>query len=192
MKYEILKRKIDIERQFKEQLALPTAEKNRTNSKSEFTLAFDAHNQRSVQCKLCLNFYLESQNHSISCEYHSDVFGLFCPRSCPSPGLSAMCSAHRIRRWKCCDSTKADAIGCCRRYHVPVDSDPVYEKILEKVSKREIANANQVDELLQVSRRANWVSQLQSVRFNQLTKAEDAVSLDRSKIAKYGNDPLLI
>jgi hypothetical protein len=190
MKYEIIKRQIDIDRKFKQQLNPST----RSPDPSSVAIPTPLQNLKSrpIQCKLCSTLYLESQNTSIACNYHSDVFGLFCPRSCSNPGLSPVCSAHRIRRWKCCDATKADAVGCSRRYHCPPDIDPVHEKIMNLVKEREHTYSHRVDDQLQLARKNNWQGQLHAVRQDQVYVMEENIKISREKIARFQDTLKLI
>ena len=34
-------------------------------------------------------------------------------------------------------SIRQGALGCCRRYHQPPESDPVYDQVVEKVNLRD-------------------------------------------------------
>jgi hypothetical protein len=101
MKYEVLKRQMDIDRQFKIQLE--------SDKKVEKSLKFtklppntiknekitDRLKEHSLQCKKCSNFYLPSQNQSTSCLVHLRAFVLTCPQACKKPGFSVSCSSHR-------------------------------------------------------------------------------------------------
>jgi len=105
LKYELIKRQLDIDRQFKEQLKLSNSKPSPTKElqasgkgKGTIHTLMERHKERTIQCKHCLKLYIESQNTSISCEYHPKSFILACPKYCPNPGLTAVCSAHRMRR----------------------------------------------------------------------------------------------
>jgi beta-galactosidase beta subunit len=53
---------------------------------------------------------------------------------------------HRLRRWKCCDATNPSAVGCCQKYHIPPDSDPVYDAIIFKMNKKDEEEAIELNE----------------------------------------------
>jgi len=100
LKYELIKRQLDLDRQFKEQLksSQTPAANNEKNKPKKIQTLMQRHRERSVQCKNCMKLYIESQNTSIICEYHPKSYTLACPKTCPNPGLTALCSAHRMRR----------------------------------------------------------------------------------------------
>ena len=102
--------------QFKQQLlsnAAPYPEK--AQARERFQTTIQRHQTRPILCKHCVSFYLEGQNHSIACSFHPNPYGLYCPKGCANPGVTPLCQSHRLRRWRCCDQTKADAPGCARR-----------------------------------------------------------------------------
>jgi hypothetical protein len=111
LKYEVIKRQMDIDRQFKEQLKSSKQKRPETNLKekignhvkgfSHSQTIMQKHSERPVECANCSKFYLESQNTSIICEYHPKPFILSCPKTCSNPGLTALCAAHRMRRCFC-------------------------------------------------------------------------------------------
>jgi len=69
LKYEILKRQMDIQRQFKTQLLgqdrQQMAEEEKQYSKNFIPTIMAKHRARPVQCKTCSVMYLEAQNHSM-------------------------------------------------------------------------------------------------------------------------------
>lgn len=186
MKFEVLKRQLDIDRQFKEQLQSNKATRDsKQASKDSFKTTIQRHKDRPVQCKLCLTFYLDGQNNSTSCAFHPNPYGVYCPRTCANPGLSALCSAHKLRRWKCCDQTKPNAAGCSRRYHLPPDSDPVYDKILERVNERDREHTAKIDDRLAKARRENWKGVVYTLGMGQVHAIEDETALDRAAAERF-------
>ena len=98
IKYEVLKRQMELQRQFKAQLTpanvpLPPPKINPNNTKN-FTV-MQRHRERAVQCKLCSTFYLETQNNSFACRLHSKSYLLKCPKTCLTPGGTSLCMSHR-------------------------------------------------------------------------------------------------
>lgn len=180
LKYEIIKRQLDIDRQFKAQLLSHDEPFGAKKTASDSIPTFmQRHRSRPVQCRFCLTFYLEAQNHSIVCHYHPSPYGLFCPKSCTNPGLSGLCSSHKLRRWRCCDQTKPNATGCSRRAHVPPDSDPVYDKILSLVVERDQASLGKIDEKLGQARKEDWPSKYFNLQQGLVFKTEDQIAKDR-------------
>lgn len=100
MKYEVLKRQMDIDRQFKVQLESDKREKPLKFTKLPPNYITNDTvvgrlKEHSLQCKKCEAFYLPSQNISTSCHVHLRTFMLTCPQSCKNPGFSLKCSSHR-------------------------------------------------------------------------------------------------
>ncbi|CAE7341715.1 unnamed protein product [Symbiodinium microadriaticum] len=182
MKYEVLKRKLDVDRQFKQQLSKDADVKAETHS-----TAMQIHRDRSVECQQCHNFYLESQNTSISCHYHSGSFSIACPKSCTNPGLSSVCIAHKKRRWTCCDSGDPKIIGCARRYHVPVESDPIYDEVMAKVVERDIEVVSTLDAKLAVAADEKWVRRAMDIKRKQVADVEAELKAARDTAARYKN-----
>jgi hypothetical protein len=106
LKYELIKRQLDLDRQFKEQLKTKNqraasksdSNANANDKRKHFQTMMQKHRERTIQCKNCSQLFIESQNTSIACAFHSKTFTLACPKSCPNPGLTQLCSAHRMRR----------------------------------------------------------------------------------------------
>jgi len=196
MKFEIIKRQLDIDRQFKEQL--------RTQADADRQIALELatgkpskplpirtlmqkHRERTVQCRKCLKLYLDSQNISMACQYHPKQFVMHCPASCPNPGLTVLCAAHRKRRWTCCDATKNDAAGCSRRYHCPPASDLVYDKIMGKINERDQDMLRDLDGQLIEARKQDWPAKKNHVKRERVFQIEDLIEKDR-KTAKRIDD----
>lgn len=191
MKYEVVKRQLDIDRQFRDQLKYKSnqkagQEKGRGKDAGAFTI-MRKHRERTVQCKLCLQFYLEAQNHAMACVFHASKYILDCPKSCPNPGLTPLCISHRMRRWKCCDSTNKDRPGCSRRFHVPVDSDPIYDKIMAKVNVRDDELMHNLDYKHDQAMKLDWPGQLQNIKRNQVSSVEDVIKGERDIVARFEN-----
>jgi hypothetical protein len=215
LKYELLKQQMDIDRQFKAQLITNREKRlnaenvkaNEANSNSnsngsgagksalsaEVTQAptlMERHRARAVECKNCHNLYLESQNTSMACQYHPRKFTSECPKTCPNPGLTALCIAHRKKRWPCCDRGQENISGCARRYHIPTDSDPIYDKIMAKVVERDEDQLNELDEKLDEIRKSNWPVKAQEMKRQQVFNVEDELVglrkiADKAKDLKY-------
>jgi hypothetical protein len=103
LRYELLKRQMEIDRQFKDQLKRKKeggvgetkregGEPETNKEKSMGATSMGRHREHVVQCKDCQHFYLESQNHSMSCRHHISTFAMHCPRDCPKPGMTAKCT----------------------------------------------------------------------------------------------------
>merc|ERR1711998_829522 len=138
MKYEVLKRQGEIDRQYKEQLA---KEKKDLSSPPKHvhgaSTIMQKHRERTVQCSRCNQFYLESQNNCFACLFHPGLYQFSCPRYCSNPGLTRQCVTHKRKRWTCCDSSKEGIQGCSRRYHVPKAEDPVYSALMKRIYQRD-------------------------------------------------------
>jgi hypothetical protein len=200
MKYEVLKRKLDLERQFKQQLQTDKErerERDRQREQQqqggggggvgEVVTAIQRHRDRAVECQLCHSFYLESQNTSLACYYHSGSFSIACPKSCTNPGISPVCIAHRKRRWTCCDSGDPKATGCARKYHVPVASDPVYDAVMEKIVARDEAMVEELNGKLAVASEEGWVRKARELKRGQVAKIEKEIGTARATAERYRN-----
>jgi hypothetical protein len=190
MKYEVLKRQIDIERQFKQQLnpdKVPTYKAKELGGKNAILTPIQKHRERIVQCKKCMLQYLDSQNNSIACMYHGGKFETACPSYCSNPGLTALCPAHRMRRWRCCDNTIQKCVGCMRTYHSPPDSDPIYDKIMNKVNERDAYFLNGLDERIDKARKENWQEKAFHLKRGMIFKIEDNITADRETAASFKN-----
>jgi hypothetical protein len=195
-KYELIKRQLEIDREFKEQLQSekdihPTTAKSpfvspvrKPNNTLNYTV-MQRHRERSNQCKTCRNFYLESQNNSFACNFHPNPYGMYCPKSCPNPGYTPLCASHRIRRWRCCDATRGDASGCSRMYHLPPDSDPIYDTVMEKVEARDVEWMGNLDEKLEIARAEGYPELLQKTLARQVMGTEDEVGKVRRVADRY-------
>ena len=193
MKYEIILQQIRIDKQFKDQLAL-TKDKNKDKENqnpgnpntasgrgkslksSALMSTMQKHKERPVQCKICINFYLESQNCSFSCLFHPGVFTFCCPKNCKNPGLTQLCIAHKRKRWTCCDHGNENVQGCGRRYHVAQDVDPIYDRIMKKIDERDIEMLHDLDERLEVARSSDWVLRAKEAKRGRLHVLEDKVN----------------
>lgn len=194
LKYELLKRQMDIDRQFKQQLETNRAKRlkaeNVEKTAVEVTAAptlMERHRERAVECVNCKQLYLESQNTSMSCQYHPMKFTSECPKTCPNPGLTALCISHRKKRWPCCDKGQENISGCARRYHIPIDSDPVYDKIMTRVIERDDDQLNELDEKLDEIRKEEWPQKAQEMKRAKVFKVEDELIAER-KIAEKAKD----
>lgn len=196
-KYEVIKQQMDIDRKYKEQLKnenrqiAPTTAKSpyispvkKTNDTSNYTV-MQRHRERSNQCKTCRNFYLESQNNSFACSFHPNPYGVFCPKMCPNPGFTPVCASHRIRRWRCCDATREGASGCSRMYHMPPDSDPIYDKVMAKVEVRDEEWIGDLDERLEIARAEKYPDILQKTLATQVIRTEEEVGKVRRVAERY-------
>ncbi len=194
MKFAIIKRQLEINRQFAKSLgtsqalipASATAGDDTQGAIPEVTL-MSRIRERVLECKHCLHFYLAAQNHSLACAYHPSPYLLACPETCPSPGLTALCSVHRKKRWGCCYLTDANAMGCARRYHTPPDSDPLYDYIMDKINERDAATLEEIDREVTVAREANYPDRLESVRKTQLLAIEEELETARKTAARFKN-----
>ena len=94
MKYELIKRQMDIDRKYKGQLKSSLPAPIPPTSSPSFSPSFSSsfsspmpgkslggygftamqrHRERTVQCRVCSALYLETQNNSFSCRTHSAV-----------------------------------------------------------------------------------------------------------------------
>ena len=89
MKYELIKRQMDIDRKYKGQLKSALPAPTPPNSSRSFSTsvpgrslggygftAMQRHRERTVQCSVCSALYLETQNNSFTCRTHSGVRGI--------------------------------------------------------------------------------------------------------------------
>lgn len=209
LRYEVLKRQMDIQRQFRVQLGprenVKRAAARHLSSKldSEAVSAvlssgtgplagseetpMQRHREHPVQCSVCRSLYLDSQNQSLSCAYHPGVLAMDCPSTCPAPGMTALCQSHRIRRWKCCDSIKADSLGCARRNHIAAPVDALYEKVMSSVRQRDQDVINGLDDKLDAARIQNWPLQMMKVKRGQVSTIEESISNTREKGNRFYN-----
>merc|ERR1712070_536952 len=188
MKYSLIKRKMEIHRRYNKQLKNGSNEGDSGEPESSGIIStMQKHRERPVQCKNCITFYVESQNHSYSCMYHPGSYKMLCPRSCKNPGLTPVCIAHRKARWSCCESTRSSAQGCARRYHVPQDSDPIYDKMMAQLDIRDADLLDGLDAKVDRARRENWKEQEMKTKRGQVWSVEDKLKRDREQIKYYEN-----
>lgn len=188
LKYEVIKRQLDIDRQFRKQLMLEQKHGEDDAAavrRDEPRTLMQKHRERTIQCRFCRKFYLESQNTSVLCQYHPKQFVMECPASCPNPGLTVLCASHRLRRWTCCDATKHDAPGCSRRYHCPLASDPVYDKVMQKVNERDAETLKDLDARVDEARAQNWPLQRTLAKRTRVFQIEDKITHDRATAERY-------
>ena len=193
LKYEIIKRQLDIDRQFKQQLVNKKSSNysqsgnNELDSRSNplYPTLMSRVRERPVQCQHCFIFYIASQTHSLACAYHPAEYKMQCPASCPHPGLTPKCSAHRMRRYGCCNQTSARAPGCSRRHHIPSSSDPVYDLIMEKINKRDEEFLLKLDTEVEIARQEEWPRRAKEVKRSQLLELEDELDAAREVAARY-------
>lgn len=188
MKYEVLRRRMQLDKQFNDQMKGILCEPSKVGKDPKLGLGLtiiEKHKQRTVQCKKCLLFYIECQNNSISCEYHAGQYSIECPRSCPNPGLTKQCQTHRKRRWTCCDKTKEQIPGCSRMYHVPVDSDPTYDLIMHKLNERDEDFLNWVTGRSQEADIMNWPRKAFELNRVQINTIEEEIEKDKETAGRY-------
>lgn len=195
LKYEIIKQQLLIDRQFKEQLKTKAEQEKAAKdhaaglgkplSNPPPRTYMQKHRERSVQCKKCLRFYLESQNNSTLCQYHPKPYIMECPSTCPNPGLTVVCAAHRKMRWTCCDATKHDAGGCARRFHCPPEVDPLYEKIMTKINERDEDIVGSLDEQVAEARKYDWTTKKNQAKSKMVFQIEDSIRKDRDTANRF-------
>ena len=186
LKYEMLLRQIQIDRQFKEQLSnkkliASSPPKHKVNAST----IMQKHRERTVQCKRCIEFYLESQNNCFSCLFHTGVYTFTCPKYCKNPGLTLKCVAHKRKRWTCCDSSTENIQGCSRRYHIPKDEDPVYQDLMERINERDTELLSGLDLRLDQAVKDDWILKEKEIKRDQLAFIEGIISTDRAKAVSY-------
>eukprot|EP01038_Epipyxis_sp_PR26KG_P004244 gene4244-6023_t len=193
LKYEIIKQQLEIDRQFKKQLQ---TKKQLEEERHMQLLAsgnknyipktiLQKHRERIVSCQNCKSYYLESFNNSMACKYHPQEFSLQCPMTCPDPGKTALCIAHRKRRWLCCDSVIFSTIGCARKNHVPQASDPTYDDIISKIIRRDEAVERELDSKLIKARESDFYNQVNFIKKNRRFEVEDEIEKDRTTAQRY-------
>lgn len=188
MKYEVLRRRMQLDKQFVDQMKGMINGPSKVGKDPKLGLGLtimEKHKHRTVQCKKCFLFFIESQNTSISCEYHSGQFTIECPRSCTNPGLTKQCQTHRKRRWTCCDKTKEQIPGCSRMYHVPTDSDPKYDLIMHKLNERDEEFLNWVTGRSQEADIMNWPRKAFELNRSQLNVIEEGIEKDKETVDRY-------
>ena len=188
MKYEVIRRRMQLDRQFKEQMQGLPAVPNKAGKDPRLgfgVTTMQKHKERVVQCKKCTLFYVEAQNTAISCEYHAGKYTMDCPRSCPNPGLTKQCQHHRKRRWICCDSTKQQIPGCSRMYHVPVDTDPTYDKIMNKLNDRDKDFLDWIAGKTTEMAGSNWPREAYETNRNQINTIEDDLEKGRETAERF-------
>lgn len=194
MKYEVIRNQMLIDRQYKEQLIKEKPEQVASSSVSttlkeaqdrELVTTLTGHKGRPVQCQMCLQFYFEASNTSVACIFHPFQFVTGCPSTCPNPGLTPLCIAHRTRRWKCCESTNPAMMGCSRRFHVQTGADPVYDKIMEKVNVRDRDALENIEKNYDKAVKANWPAKLQEKKREIINKLEDVVQAQKDTVARH-------
>lgn len=178
LKYELIKRQLDLDRQFKDQLA--KKKQQEAQQMEQAATAMQAHRDRPIQCRNCHRYYLESQNTSLSCHYHFGKFQIACPLTCPHPGATPLCIAHKKRRWTCCDSGNDQEIGCARKYHVPPDSDPIYDKVMAKIMERDRNMLESLESQMQDARQHSWPTKALEAKRNMVFAVEDELAKDRA------------
>ena len=110
------------------------------------------HQRRWLECKMCKIRYREGQNHQRACQYHSGVYKLACPKSCPfalTKPHSVKCLAHYRTRWSCCESLaegEYGSTGCDYRWHATSGVDIPYRAQHEQHKEEE----DRAEEQLQV------------------------------------------
>ncbi len=183
LKYEVLKRQIEIEKQFKDQIPSKSSEPEK-HEKNPLTF-MQRHKERPVQCRNCIQFYLEMQNNSFSCLFHPGIYTMACPKSCPNPGLTLHCVAHKRRRWTCCDSGKETTPGCARRYHIPVEKDMKYERVMQQLNIRDSDIMENLDQKIEIARKENWSLQLKELMKGQLYSVEKKIADNRNLAQQF-------
>lgn len=191
LKYEVIKRQLDIDRQFKRQLQTKAEkEKEKENELQEskgkkFQTIMQKHRERPLQCRYCLHYYIESQNVSTSCQYHPEQFTLECPHTCPNPGFTALCISHRRRRWKCCGAIHTDAPGCAKRYHKAIDNDPVYDKIMKLINHRDEEYLAELDRKVEIATENNFEGKLHTAKTSKRLQIEEEITRDREIAQRF-------
>jgi len=154
------------------------------------------HIARPVKCRHCASFYLEAQNHSLACAFHPGEYKAACPASCP--GLTPKCSAHRSKRWSCCDVRelgKFGSTGCRQRFHLPVDQDPVYLDAVEAKTGTLGKAMAEADKKLEVINRDDVRDVARKTKLNQIKEIAVLVDSEREVVKRadqYGFSDVLL
>merc|ERR1711871_398528 len=187
MKYSVLKRQADLDRQFKEQMKKYEHKKSPPKHEYKVGTIMSKHRERTVQCRNCIQFYLETQNNCFSCSFHPGGYQFSCPRSCKSPGLTMQCAAHKRKRWTCCDSGNERIQGCSRRYHVPKDEDPVYSALMKRINQRDKEELDDIDERLGRAYEGDWINKEREIKNTQVRTYVEGLDQERAKVTAYDN-----
>eukprot|EP00981_Chlorochromonas_danica_P003173 scaffold633_cov288-Ochromonas_danica.AAC.8 len=206
LKFEVLKREMDIKRQYKAQLEAPRLSKPprsttvvdkqqpqtelvpvptvvQESQGSDKTL-MQAVRERVLICQTCNECYLAAQNHSLACVYHPQPYQLACPKTCKENGLALACMAHRKRRWLCCYATAQGAAGCARRYHVPPPVDSHYEEVVKVMHAFDDDVILDLDSRLQAMQEQDYPSKLSAAREGRLREIESEIEDARATAAR--------
>ena len=70
---------------------------------------------------------------------------------------------------------------------MPTDSDPVYDKIMEKINERDAEMLRNLDYRHEQAVKQDWPGQLIQIKRNQLIDAEDKVQQDRDLVSRFKN-----
>lgn len=189
LKYETIKRQLDLNRKYAKQLNASSSSNSSSNNdkdgREDAPTIFQQVNERPLRCTKCYNFYLGSGNHSMACCSHSGIYHMSCPSGCPAPGLTALCSVHRKQRWSCCNNTDSKAVGCGRKYHCPPENDPIYDGIMEKLNERDARQISELDAALEVVQKEDYPRQVASKKREQIEAIEEQLSEARKIVAKF-------
>ena len=183
LKYEVLKTRMEVDRKYRSSNVVEPI----TSTSQDPTL-MQHHRERPVQCRNCKMHYIESQNTSLSCRYHIGEFKFCCPANCEDPGKSRHCIVHKIRRWSCCDSTNESVEGCCQKYHIADEIDPIYSKLLRSIREK---NAGVLESLNakyeEITREQNWVKLNDVQKKKHFDVIAEGLAKDRDTVARFSS-----
>ena len=80
---------------------------------------------------------------------------------------------------------KADAVGCCRKYHTPKPKDAVYEKLVNAIIERDRQESIELDAKLKIAREAKWEQQMMGLKRGQVQKIEEDMHKLKAKSEAY-------
>ncbi|KAJ1446334.1 hypothetical protein M885DRAFT_546980 [Pelagophyceae sp. CCMP2097] len=147
--------------------------------------------QRTILCRSCGAGYTEAHNRSDGCAYHSGVFKLACPKTCPahydSNLVKTSCMAHRATRWSCCDTRApaAPGLGCAHRFHQPPRQDATYEPIARGLTETLKANEAALDGDLAAIALDDFALEARTVKRLQLAAISEKLQGERGIVARY-------
>lgn len=181
LKYEVLKTRMEVDRRYRSGSSVEIADVKPPNP-----TFMQQHRSRPVQCVNCGVHYIEAQNTSLSCRFHAGEFNFRCPASCENPGKSKFCIIHKIRRWTCCDATVESVQGCCQRYHVPLQVDPTYSKILEGIREGKSATLMNLNAKYEsMTREQDWVKVNNVAKKKHFETIAEGLVKDRETASRY-------
>ena len=199
LKYKMIKQELDLRRLYPETRDDLERRENVTSKYGGDKLPvvrktiLQTHKMKSIECRYCQEFYLESQNHDSACAYHPGEYRVSCPKSCPGAADSKMvttkCMSHRFKRWTCCDVREEGSFGrngCRFRFHMPPSGgDKDYRETVRVIEEKDGVILSELDENLDKVRSQNHVLEAFKIKSDQLKEIHDGLIEERKVVEKY-------